>query len=234
MNQLIHFFIIFFLFCFIDKVKAEVSNNNFNVKTGISLSRIHLSSGLIPNHDKDEDSTENFGYGINTSVGYKWKDWEVLIASDLLFGKLNDLTFQVDSSQIRGDGHFRIFSIAPMVRFYTPYMIIKRWNFFIEAGPTWSLHTFIISNNLNGSNFNDKKRISFENHGGSINIGLEETVSFKEMHPTFIELGYSYMKSEQIFIVDASDFTDVKTLSKGNSSDLYGHSFVVRFGITLF
>jgi hypothetical protein len=121
-----------------------------------------------------------------------------------------------------------------MVRYYTPYILANRWNFFTEAGPTWSLHTFIISNNLNDSNFNNKKRISFENHGGSLNIGLEEIVPHKEMHPSFIEFGYSYMKSLQIFVVDASDFTDVKTLSKGNSSELYGHHFVLRLGITLF
>jgi hypothetical protein len=231
------FTIIIFLYFSITQLvfsAEELINNNFNLKAGASLGRFHLISDLIPEENKSEDSTENSGYGINTSVGYKWNSWEILVASDLLFGKLNDLTFQVDSTQIRGDGNFRVFSLVPMIRYYTPYTLYNRWNFFVEAGPSWSLHTFIISNNLNGSNFNDKKRISFENRGGSINVGLEEIVPFKEMHPTFIQFGYSFMQSKQIFIVDATDFTDVKTLSKGNSRDFNGHYFVARFGITLF
>lgn len=212
----------------------ETPDNNFNMRAGLSISRVYLKSGLIPNNPKKEDSSENTGFGFNSSIGYRGSDWEFLIASDILFGKLNDLTFRVDSTEIRGDGSFRIFSLSPMIRYYTPYIIYNRWNFFMEAGPTWSLHTFIIANNLNDTNFSDKKRINFENRGGSLSLGLEEVVPFKEMHPTFIEIGYSYMRSKQIFIVDASDFKDVKTLSRGDSKDFYGHYLVARFGITLF
>lgn len=214
---------------------AEASmDNNFNIKGGLTYSRVYLKSVLIPTSPKKEDENENNGYGFNTSAGYRWNNWEALFASDVLFGKLNDLTFKVDSSEIRGDGSFRIFSLSPMVRYNTPYSIYNRWNFFIAAGPTWSLHTFIITNNLNNTNFSSKQRINFENRGGSVSIGVEEIVPFKEMHPTFIEIGYSYMRSKQIFIVDASDFKDVKTLSQGHSNDFHGHYFVAKFGITLF
>lgn len=230
------FIAILFFISFINLVLSseQTPDNNFNIKAGLAYSRVHLNSTLIPSNLVKEDSNENNGFGFNTSAGYRWNNWEALFASDVLFGKLNDLTFKVDSSQIRGDGSFRIFSVSPVVRYYTPYTLYNRWIFYVGAGPTWSLHTFIITNNLNEVNFSDKKRINFENRGGSLSVGLEEIVPFKEMHPTFIELGYSYMRSKQIFIVDATDFKDVKTLSKGNSSDFYGHYFVARFGITLF
>lgn len=211
--------------------------NNFSLKGGFSYSRVFFRSALLPEthvQGQDEDTSENNGFGLNSSIGYKWTNWEFLVGSDILFGKLDDLTFQLGSTSIRGDGSFRIFSISPMLRYYTPYTLFNRWNFFIGAGPTWSLHTFILSQTFDGTNFSDKKRISFENRGGSISLGLEEIVPYKEMHPTYIEVAYSYMRSKQIFIVDASDFKDVKTLSRGASKDFYGHYIVARIGFTLF
>lgn len=215
--------------------------NNFNLKGGLSYSRIFFRSNFLPespengeDDENDDDASESNGFGLNSSFGYRWTTWELLIGSDLLFGKLEDLTFRVANNSIRGDGSFRIFSANPMIRYYTPYALINRWNFYVSAGPTWSLHTFIIENNLNGSNFSNSKRISFQNRGGTLNVGFEEVMPFKSMHPAFIEVGYSYMRSKQIFIVDAADFKDVITLSKGASKDFYGHYFSVRLGITLF
>lgn len=209
-------------------------DDNFNMKAGFSISRLYQTSELIPSHKKNESHSENSGFGFNTSVGYKWSNWELMVASDALFGKLNDMTFKVENSEVRGDGSFRVFTLSPLVRYYTPYSLWNRWSIYTSAGPTWSLHTFIITNNLNNSDFDHKKRISFENRGGSLNVGIEEIVPYKETHPAFFEIGYSYMKSHQIFIVDASDFKDVKTLKKNSSKDFSGHYFILRFGITLF
>lgn len=227
-------FFIYLLFvpgAFASELSVE---NSFNIKTGLAFSRIYFNSDIIRQNKKDEESSESTGFGFNTSAGYRWSEIELMVGSDALFGKLNDMTFQVNSGPVRGDGSFRIFSVSPMFRYYTPYSYANRWNLFMGAGPSWSLHTFIISTNLNGSDFNSKKRINFENRGGSINIGVEEVMPLKSLHPSFIELGYSYMRSHQVFIVDASDFKDAKTLSKGNSKDFYGHYFSLRFGITLF
>lgn len=232
MNVLILFLLTFFYSTTLAIAAEESLENNFNIKAGLAVSRVNLKSGLL--QSQEEDATETNGYGFNTSAGYKWNNWELLVASDALFGKLHELSFQVDSTVIRGTGSFRIFSVSPMIRYYTPYTIYNRWNFFVSAGPSWSLHTFILNNTLNGSQFSDKKRISFENRGGGLNVGFEEIVPYKEVHPTFIEFGYSYMRSKRIFIVDATDFKDVKTLSEGNSKGFYGHYLVARFGITLF
>lgn len=218
----------------IEERSGSPIDDNFNIKAGLSLSRLFQSSRLIPSNRANESHSKNTGFGFNTSVGYKWRQWEAMVASDALFGKLNDTTFKVENTEIRGDGSFRVFTLSPLLRYYTPYTLWNRWNFFTSAGPTWSLHTFIILNNLNNSDFDHKKRLSFENRGGSLNIGLEEIVPFKEAHPAYFELGYSYMRSHQLFIVDASDFKDVKTLKKDSSRDFSGHYFIFRFGITLF
>ncbi|MBC7540893.1 MAG: hypothetical protein H7281_18880 [Bacteriovorax sp.] len=222
----------------LSSVRAESNKHsvedNFNIKAGISINKIYFKTSFIPINEKREDQTESSGIGFNTSVGYKWNNWELMVGSDVLFGTLKDMTFEVNSNDITGNGHYRIFALSPLVRYYTPYIIYNRWNLFVDAGPTWSLHTFTLNNDLSGANFSSKKRISFENRGGSINIGFEEVVPFKETHPTFFEIGYSYMRSHKIFIVDASDFKDVITLQKDNSTDFRGHYFIFRFGITLF
>jgi hypothetical protein len=225
------FFTVLISVCF---AANNTIDDNFNMKAGLSLSRIYLKTSLIPSDKRKEDHTESAGFGFNTSAGYKWTNWEVMVASDVFFGQLKDLSFKVNSTEVTGDGYFRVFTVSPLTRYYTPYSLWNRWNVYASVGPTWSLHTFIISNTLNGTSFDHKKRISFENRGGSLNIGVEEIVPYKEAHPTFFELGYSYMRSHQIYIVDASNFTDVVTLDKQASKDFNGHYFIARFGITLF
>lgn len=235
MKKLISFFtfIFFSLSLYAQEFNSPI-DENFNLKGGLSLSRLFYNSAYIPMNRRHKSHSDNTGLGFNTSAGYKWSSWEVLANSDVLFGKLNDITFNVSSTPVRGDGSFRVFTLSPLFRYYSPYTAWRRWNFYTSAGPTWSLHTFIINNNLNNSDFDHKKRISFENRGASLNIGMEEIVPYKDTHPAFFEIGYSYLRSHQIFIVDASDFKDVKTLKKDTSQDFSGHYFIFRFGITLF
>lgn len=217
--------------------KSSVEDS-FSLKGGLSYASMVQKSTLLSQFDDEdgerESHSDNEGFGLNTSVGYKWTNWEMLVASDILFGKLEDMTFQVLNQEVRGDGSFRVFSLSPMIRYYTPYTAWNRWSFYTSAGPTWSLHTFIIKNQMNGTDFDHKKRLSFENRGGSINVGIEEIVPYKETHPAFFEVGYSYMRSHRIFIVDASNFKDAITLKRHASRDFSGHYFIFRFGITLF
>ncbi len=229
--------LIFFILTFLSLESFAVNTrfeDNFNIKAGLNLNRVYLNTTLIPNENKNEDHSESTAVGFSTSVGYKWTNWEFMFGSDVFFGNLKDLSFKINSNEVIGTGHYRVFSLSPILRYYTPYSISNRWNVFVSAGPSLSLHTFVISSTSNGSTFSNKKRISYENRGGTINIGVEEIVPYKETHPTFFEIGYSYMRSRQLSIVDASDFKDVKTLEQGISNDFYAHYLILRFGITLF
>jgi hypothetical protein len=76
--------------------------------------------------------------------------------------------------------------------------------------------------------------VSFENYGGSLFIGFEEIKPFKEMHPIFFEVGYSYMHSYKVSILDASNSANVITLSEGDSNDFSGQYIIVRAGMALF
>ena len=108
---ILHFFLAINIL-FNSAIASETRNSiddNFNIKTGISFNKIYFKTGLIPTNTEREDHTESSGAGFNTSVGYKWSDWELMISSDVLFGTLKDITFNVNSNEDSGDGDFRIF-----------------------------------------------------------------------------------------------------------------------------
>lgn len=216
------------------------SADKFTLRAGLSFhsNQIHTDR-LIDNSDleddgKPEDETKTIGFGIVTSIAYRWENWEFALGSDILFGRIKDVSFIYDNSSIRGGGHFRLVSIGPQIKYYTPFSLLDFANLYLGFGPSWSLQTFVFSRAATSGNFNNKKRVSFENYGAGFFVGLEEITSSKNKHPMFLEVGYSYMHSYKVSILDASDSADVITLSEGDSNDFSGQYLIVRAGITLF
>ncbi|MBY0413408.1 MAG: hypothetical protein K2Q18_04555, partial [Bdellovibrionales bacterium] len=101
-------------------------------------------------------------------------------------------------------------------------------------GPAWSLQTYVFNHPQTTGNFNDKRRVSFENYGGGIFIGLEQILPFKDKHPYFLEIGFSYMHSYKVSILDSSNSAEVITLNEGDSNDFSAQYIIVRAGMTLF
>jgi hypothetical protein len=216
------------------------SNNNFTLRAGLSfnLTQIHTDR-LIDNHENDpdedpEDETKTTGYGFVTSVGYRWENWEFAFASDVIFGKIKDVTFIYEQNSIRGGGHFRLVSIGPQIKYYTPFSVFNKANVYLGFGPAWSLQTYVFKNPTSTGNFNSKKRVSFENYGGGLFIGFEEILPFKEKHPMFLEVGYSYMHSYKVSILDSTNSAEVITLNEGDSNDFSAQYVIIRAGMTLF
>jgi hypothetical protein len=231
---------IFLIFISRQNVFAETfSTNNFTLRAGLSFNLTEIRTDrLIDNHEASkgdtEDETRTSAYGFVTSIGYRFKDWELACASDAIFGTFKDVTFIDGSNSIRGGGSIRLVSIGPQVKYYTPYTAFNVANFYLGFGPSWSLETFVFSHSRTSGTFNDKKRISFENYGGGIFIGVEEIHPFKEKHPMFLEVGYSYMHSYKVSVLDSTNSTDVITLSEGDSNDFSAQYIIVRAGLTLF
>lgn len=213
--------------------------NSFILRAGFSFNHIEMNTDrLIDNHESDdddpEDETKTLGFGLVTSLAYRWEAWEFAVASDVLFGKIKDVTFIDNQNYIRGGGRFRFVSFSPQIKYHTPFSVLDKANIYVGFGPSWSLQTFVFSDATTSGSFNNKRRISFENYGGGIFIGLEEILPFKQDHPMFLEVGYNYMHSYKVSILDASDTAEVITLSEGNSNDFSGHYIIVRTGFTLF
>lgn len=234
--------ILFLTFIFINTASADIlSSDKFTLRAGLSfnLTQIHTDR-LIDHTDLEddgnpEDETKTVGLGFVTSIGYRYDNWEFVVAGDVIFGTFTDVSFNYNNSNtIRGGGLFRLVSIGPQIKYYTPYSILNYANIYFGFGPSWSLQTFVFRHPITTGGFNDKKRVSFENYGGALFIGFEEIKPFKEMHPMFLEVGYSYMHSYKVSILDATNSAEVITLSEGDSNDFSGQYIIVRAGMALF
>lgn len=229
------------LLCFsISQAQADSWSDKFTMRAGLSFHLSQMQTDRLIDHTEieddgePEDETKTFGFGFATSIAYKMGNWEFAMASDVLFGRIKDISFIYGDSSIRGSGHFRLVSIGPQIKYYTPYSILNYANIYVGFGPSWSLQTFVFQDSVSTGNFNNKKRVSFENYGGGLFIGFEEIKPFKEMHPMFLEVGYSYMHSYKVSILDASDSAEVITLNEGDSNDFSAQYLIIRAGITLF
>lgn len=188
--------------------------------------REHLSEG-------DEDSESTFSFGMNSSIGYKFDRYEPNIASNIYYGKIRNMKFPVGNDVIEGKGSTRGFSINPNIKYSIIKKSFENWEMYLRLGPVWSLQTIVFTSTAR--NFSTKKRITFENYGASFGFGIEEKLPFKEMHPVYLELIYSYFNSYETSLVDASDFQNINIISQEKSNDRFGAStFTLNFGIALF
>ena len=185
--------------------------------------------------DDMEDEHTSVGLGIYSSISYRFIDWEIGFFSDFLVGPMTKSYFIWKDNSIMGSGHHRMINLGPNFRYHTPFNPFNKANVYVGFGPSWSLQTFVFNDKaITTGDFTSKKRISFENYGGTFFIGLEELVNKKSDRPWFIEFVYSYMHSYKASILDATDSVDVITLSEGDSNDYSAHYFMLRLGITLF
>ncbi len=211
--------------------------NQYHLSAGFSLSTASIKSRYVEQNEDGEleDETKSNAFGITSRFGHKYTNTEVGFLSDIGFGKVKDVTVKDgQTTLVNGDGHYRHFSLGPYIKQIIDYPIQNKWKLYFGGSPLIGMQTLVISNVRAGENFNTKKRISFENIGAGIFLGIEEDLPHKEMHPTFFEVGFSYMVSNKVSIVDASNFKEVKTLSSRKTKELSGTFFFFRLGCILF
>lgn len=237
MKTLLSFFL-FFTSINLSASTQTSPQNNFSLRAGLAFNHIRFKTDKIINNSEEDDDEKNDvktqSYGFTTAASYRWTKWEAVIASDVFAGNIKDTTFVNGNDSLRGNGIFRLVTINPVIKYYTPIELFNRVSIYTGIGPAWSLQTFVFKDIKTTGNFNNKKRISFENYGGGLFIGFEEILPFKELHPTFLEVGYSYMNSYKVAVIDATNRDDVVVLSEKDSREFSGHYIIVRFGVTLF
>lgn len=231
------FFILTFLTTF-----TYAFDDAFFLSAGFGFSEGSVKSKYLVQKDDDEneveDETKIPAFGMSSRFGQRNYPFEIGALSDIGYGKaervqFNDPLAPNNTNLVVGNGHYRIVTVSPYIKYNIPWQY-KAWNPYFGGGPSWSLNTLVIKNINNGSNFSTKKRISFENFGAGLFIGIEEILAFKEMHPTFIEFGYSFMASYKVSVIDASDYKEVKTISSRKARDFQGSFFFLRLGVVLF
>ncbi|MEC7276367.1 MAG: hypothetical protein VXV96_08610 [Bdellovibrionota bacterium] len=215
----------------VTSLSAQAYRYKFNLKGGISQTWADI---------KGTDNSEDLlhGTGFNTHFGYKWKYFELTFSSYIYWGEMDGLQFNAQGETIRGEGKFRHVSFGPILRYqFRGVQPFKNWFLFAGLGPVWSLQTIKMDDDFTstGPKFNRDRKLTFESTGGILAIGIEEDLPYKEMHPVFIELVYSYKKSRKLSVVDASDFTETDILSVEEADqDLSGHFFGISVGFTVF
>lgn len=242
MKKFILFFISLLIQSFIhtNAYSQSTYESSFILSGGLSFNQVMIRTDkLIDNHENDNDEknhdeTKTYGYGFNTAITYLNTNWEYGFGSDVVFGNIKDLTFVYKGSTIRGSGHFRVMSLGPLVKYNTNYYPFNRYQFYAGIMPTWSLQTFVFTKSQATGAFNGNSRISFENYGGGLFIGLKETRPNIENHPMYIEIGYNYMHSKKVSIVDASNKKEAITLSESDSKEFSAQYLIVRLGMILF
>lgn len=177
------------------------------------------------------------GTGFNTHFGHKWKYFDIAFSSNIYWGEIEDISFNAGNENIRGEGSIRHVSFGPILRYqFRGVEIYKDWFLFAGLGPVWSIQTIKMESfNSSGPNFNRNQKLVYESTGGVFVIGFEEDLPYKEMHQVYVELSYSYKKSKELSIVDASDFVETNILSTQEAQqDLSGHYYMISIGFTVF
>lgn len=202
----------------------------FNLKGGVSQTWAKLNG--------TQGSTDEMrGTGFNTHFGYKWKYFELSLSSYIYWGGVESLSFQANGETITGEADFRHVSFGPVLRYqFRGVQPFKNWFLFAGLGPVWSLQTIKMKQfQSTGPKFSRNQKLTFDSTGGVLAIGLEEDLTYKEMHPVFIEFIYSYKKSHSLSIVDASNFVETNVLSTQEAEqDLSGSFFMLSIGFTVF
>jgi len=203
--------------------KGTIQSNNVQFQSDDTTEKI-----------KDDDNLNH--YGVNTQFAYKWINWELIAASHITFSSVENLHFRAGEDRFYGSGSYKNVTINPAIKYLTPFEPIKNWRFYSSLGPIWSIGTikfdkFEGTKALDSSNF----KLAYESFGGTLSLGIEEQLPYKEMHPVYLEITFFATKSYKVSVVDTSDFKRVNILSdQWSEDDIENFGAVISMGITLF
>lgn len=188
--------------------------------------------------DTDEKYESNFfGGGFNTHFGRRYDRSEFSISSYVFMSSLDRLHFQAGETEITGSGTQRTVSFAPLYKYnFISEQLYSAWIPYISIGPIWALQTIKLENYQTVSgNYNQNYKLVVSSRGGIFAVGIEENLPFKEMHPVYIELAYSYLRAYKSGIIDSSNYAEVQTVSETDIAQyVSGHVVILSMGITVF
>jgi hypothetical protein len=138
------------------------------------------------------------GFGLSSHVGYKFTDWEINLSSYLNFSKLKAMNVEANNSAIRGDGNFQSVTFGPTFRYYRNSSTTKHGTPYFLAGIHTVIQTMKFGVNtvqVDGGNFNQFHKLTFEGEGGLIGIGLDRNE--KKADNYFMEIVYILNESRK-------------------------------------
>lgn len=194
--------------------------------------------GIVETKTRSFNNTQDhfLSIGLHSQAGYRWKKWELNIASYIHFGRPKRLEYHTHNIVVRGNGKNRSVAFSPLLKYITDYQPRKTWHLYFAAGPSLSQETIKLEDyHVLSGTFERNNRFSFRSMGAMAVIGVEEILPYKEMHPVYIEFLYNYRESEYISVLNAKSFDDVEALTTENTSrKIYNHIFMLNMGMIIF
>lgn len=223
MKKLIPLLLLFYF----SSIKAF--ENDLFLKGGVSHTWAKLK-GLEGSNDHLK------GFGFSTHFGYRWECLEFTLSSYIFWGEIEDLTYQAQGKRFHGEGNFRHVSFGPIAKYHFRQLtFFKNYHFYAGLGPSWSLQTITLDEVEPEGSLDPNHKMTYESRGGFLVFGIEEKTEFKQMHPVYYELLYSYKKSKTLSVVDKSDSTKINILSTEESGQNFnGHYIMISMGMTFF
>ena len=225
---------------------AFAYENEFVLKAGFALSRSLFNNLSDDNIKKDREETTS--YGVHTAFAYKKSSTTLGLESRITLGRAQYLHFSYDQQTIEGEGRIRTVDISPFWKIHTKVqkvsprvqnffsgIYLSPWYGYFKIGPSWMLQTLDLDGfKVNGLHTENHK-LTYESHGLSVALGLEESVPYVTMHPIYLEVSASVYESFKVSLVDKSDSQAINVLKSQETKQpirTYSIHFIV--GMALF
>lgn len=230
--SLVKFSFVFLLLCSFAHADIGKRLDRLAIKGGFGLSYVDISRGV--------QEEKFFTPAINTQLSWYQGRFEFTANALLSFGKIDEITHEIDDKVFAGEGKVFDLSISPIIKYELPYALKSGlWPTYIGAGPAWSLYTLRFRDNQAlDAGFevsSDRYKLTYDTVGYNIVLGAEELTRYKDMHPVYIELIYSYRKSRKISLVDTEKFLEADIVEfRRSHKRLEYHSIMLIMGVTFF
>jgi len=200
-----------------------------------------LKGGLGVNFDtlyRENFSTNDFfGLSATTSIGYRFSDFAIAIASYGSIGRAKNIYIKVgDELEANADTNYWLINFILLPKYYTNINVLKKNQLYFSLGPGIAIQTFWpTSYTIIKGNLNDSDKITYETFGIYGTIGIEERTLFQEEHPAFFELLWGYNKAYKTNLVSVTDEKTIDIISTdSNSSNFNNFVLMLNVGISFF
>ncbi len=203
--------------------------NEWSLKGGLGINFQSIYS-----NDMDQDSF--FGLAANTSVGYRFSDFAISIASYGSIGSAENLYFKVgDQLEATADSNFWVLEFILLPKYYTNINVFKKKQLYFSLGPGIAIQTFWLNSyTVIKGNLSDSDKITYETFGIYGTIGIEERTLFQGEQPAFFELLWGFNKAHKTNLVRVEDEKEIDILYSDDAHNFNNFVLMLIVGISFF
>jgi|GEM_PF-689566 len=215
---------------FIRLMESEKIRDRIALKAGPSITARKIRAD-------NNTEADGFAWGLNTYFAFTLHpEFETGIGGTIFLGKHQKLQFNVVNERVTTSGSYRDTTFYPYFKYLPNWAASDKYLPYILVGPTFSQQTIKLEDFVDSRNALRKNhKLTFEAQGGILGFGVEENLWQKSQHASYIEILVSYMEVKKIVLVDASDFTEVETVSYEDvKKNINGFIFIINSGVLLF